>query len=99
MMGVEFDDCRKVARMIGVKTFLNEFIAYRYLGDLIINKAALETHLMSGGNHTWIGDDIMLHARPGFNETLLEDGIISVSIMWAYLKMFIIYNQSQLFYY
>lgn len=34
-MGVEWDDCEKVARLIGVKTILNEFIAYQNLGVLI----------------------------------------------------------------
>ena len=34
-MGVEWKDCEKVARLIGVKTILNEFIAYRELGILI----------------------------------------------------------------
>ena len=37
VMGVEIKDCEKVARLIGVKTFLNEFIAYRELGTLIKN--------------------------------------------------------------
>ena len=34
-MGVEWDDCEKVARLLGTKTILNEFIAYRELGVLI----------------------------------------------------------------
>ena len=35
VMGVEWEDCEKVAKLIGVKTILNEFIAYRQLGVLI----------------------------------------------------------------
>jgi pyrimidine nucleoside transport protein len=35
VMGVEWEDCQKVAQLIGVKTILNEFIAYRQLGVLI----------------------------------------------------------------
>ena len=35
IMGVEWEDCEKVARLIGIKTVLNEFIAYRQLGQLI----------------------------------------------------------------
>lgn len=35
VMGVEWEDTEKVARLIGVKTVLNEFIAYRELGVLI----------------------------------------------------------------
>ena len=34
-MGVKTKDCRKVAELIGVKTFLNEFVAYARLGVLI----------------------------------------------------------------
>ena len=34
-MGVEWDDCEKVSRLLGLKTVLNEFIAYRELGKLI----------------------------------------------------------------
>ena len=35
LMGVATDDCRRVAELIGVKTFLNEFVAYINLGVLI----------------------------------------------------------------
>merc|ERR1711971_174241 len=34
-MGVEWEDCEKVSRLLGLKTVLNEFIAYRELGKLI----------------------------------------------------------------
>merc|ERR1711872_363580 len=39
-IGVEWADCELVARLIGVKTILNEFIAYGQLGSLI-NAGAL----------------------------------------------------------
>ena len=35
LMGVDWEDCEKVSRLIGIKTILNEFIAYRELGQLI----------------------------------------------------------------
>ena len=35
LMGVDWEDCEKVSRLIGIKTILNEFIAYRELGELI----------------------------------------------------------------
>ena len=35
MMGADWEDCEKVSRLIGSKTILNEFIAYRELGELI----------------------------------------------------------------
>ena len=34
-MGVDWADCEKVSRLLGLKTVLNEFIAYRELGKLI----------------------------------------------------------------
>lgn len=35
LLGVDWADCEKVSRLIGIKTVLNEFIAYRELGQLI----------------------------------------------------------------
>ncbi|XP_033101813.1 solute carrier family 28 member 3-like isoform X2 [Anneissia japonica] len=37
IMGVEWEDCREVAELIGLKTFLNEFVAYIRLGEFIDN--------------------------------------------------------------
>ena len=38
MMGVEPKDCRIVAELVGTKTFINEFVAYDKLSDLIKNR-------------------------------------------------------------
>ncbi|XP_071478847.1 solute carrier family 28 member 3-like [Diadema antillarum] len=38
IMGVEWSDCRKVAELIGIKTFVNEFVAYDELAKLIENR-------------------------------------------------------------
>eukprot|EP00058_Branchiostoma_floridae_P022180 XP_002607670.1 hypothetical protein BRAFLDRAFT_123273 [Branchiostoma floridae] len=38
MMGVEWKDCRLVAELIGIKTFLNEFVAYEALAKIINNR-------------------------------------------------------------
>ncbi|XP_071943638.1 solute carrier family 28 member 3-like [Antedon mediterranea] len=35
IMGVEWEDCREVAELIGLKTFLNEFVAYLKLAEFI----------------------------------------------------------------
>ena len=37
-MGVQWEDCQKVARLLGTKTFINEFIAYERLSELIHNR-------------------------------------------------------------
>ena len=34
-MGVPIEDCLSVAKLIGLKTFINEFVAYKDLGDVI----------------------------------------------------------------
>ena len=35
MMGIEWDDCREVAELIGTKTFVNEFVAYLRLAEMV----------------------------------------------------------------
>ena len=35
IMGVDIDDCRKVASLVGIKTMINEFVAYDELGKII----------------------------------------------------------------
>ena len=34
VMGVEWQDCEAVAQLIGLKTIVNEFVAYEQLGKL-----------------------------------------------------------------
>lgn len=38
VMGIRYDDCRTVAQLIGIKIFLNEFLAFKMLGQLIDNQ-------------------------------------------------------------
>jgi len=42
-MGVDTPDCGQVAKLLGTKIVLNEFIAYRTLSDLIKNRDELCT--------------------------------------------------------
>ncbi|KAK3594923.1 hypothetical protein CHS0354_009308 [Potamilus streckersoni] len=75
-MGTAPEDCRKVAELIGIKIFTNEFIAYEVLKDLISNRHKLEnyTGIFNGtGPWSWQGDDIVLDIT---NETL-TGGVIS----------------------
>ncbi|XP_071506310.1 solute carrier family 28 member 3-like [Diadema antillarum] len=39
MMGVEWADCRTVAELIGIKTFINEFVAYERLAVILDERA------------------------------------------------------------
>nr|KAG5697778.1 hypothetical protein BaRGS_026735 [Batillaria attramentaria] len=75
LLGVRMPDCRVVARLIGIKIFVNEFVAYADLGTVRTNRLALENHVMNNG--TWrflgVGDDVELL---GTNTTLLG-GVIS----------------------
>ncbi|XP_071829924.1 solute carrier family 28 member 3-like isoform X2 [Apostichopus japonicus] len=38
LMGVQWEDCRIVAELIGLKTFLNEFVAFERLAEIINNR-------------------------------------------------------------
>ena len=37
-MGVEMEDAFKVAELLGVRTFLTEFISYKTLSEMIMNR-------------------------------------------------------------
>ena len=53
LMGVEWADCQTVARLLGLKTFINEFVAYEQLAQLINNRKQCEgpTISVSGTLH------------------------------------------------
>jgi len=78
LMGVKRADCRKVAKLIGTKTFLNEFVGYLELGHLIHNRAALQQHVARNGTWYWSDDDVILTSRDDSDDVLLRDGVISV---------------------
>ena len=74
-MGIPPRDCRSVARLLGIKLFVNELVAYQNLGELVQNTAVFEKHvLQSRGNYSTDNDNILLLLS---NETqLLAHGII-----------------------
>jgi len=77
VMGVNVPDCRKVAELIGIKTFINEFVGYLYLSQLIRNRHALESHVANNGTWHWLDDNVILTA-PGLDDTVLKNGVITV---------------------
>jgi len=79
LSGVEAADCRKVAELIGVKTFLSTFLSYRLLSDLTSNRNNLQRHVLQNGTWNWSGDDVIL-IYPGGSDTVLTNGVISVLI-------------------
>ena len=80
VMGVDFADCRKVAELIGTKTFLNEFVAYLQLSQLIDNRETLSRHVTdNNGTWYWRGDDVILASTNHSDVRLLTNGVISVN--------------------
>lgn len=75
-MGTDVSDCRKVAELVGIKTFTNEFLAYKELSVLIANKKNFTDYTAqwnSSADWYYQGDDIVL---PYVNQTL-KKGIMS----------------------
>lgn len=58
VMGTPDEDCKQVATLIGIKTFTNEFIAYRQLADLIDNRNTISSWESRGLNHTLAYDPL-----------------------------------------
>ena len=83
VMGVHVADCRKVAEMIGTKTFLNEFVAYLQLSQLIDNRETLQRHVTDNGTWYWRGDDVIL-TSPGRNDSVLTNGVITVQLRYVF---------------
>lgn len=75
-MGTETADCRKVAELIGVKTFTNEFIAYGQLKDLIANRKTFDnyTTFFNTTQWHWAKDDVILD----ITGEVLKGGFISL---------------------
>lgn len=81
-MGTSIRDCRSVARLIGLKTFTNEFVAYDQLGGIIKNKKIFSDYVM--GNHTdwhYKGDDLWLPSFDG-GLKILKNGILEVWLVF-----------------
>ncbi|XP_059156382.1 solute carrier family 28 member 3-like [Physella acuta] len=76
-MGTEWSDCRRMAELVGIKTFTNEFIAYEKLAELIKNRQAYEKYLRENGPGSihFVGEDIILGDFT--NSSRLIAGIIS----------------------
>ncbi|GFR74710.1 solute carrier family 28 member 3 [Elysia marginata] len=65
LMGVEVADCRHVARMLGIKVFVNEFLAFEDLGIMRANNQIFQNYTQTSANATWHWtqtDDIVLDA-------------------------------------
>ena len=80
-MGVNVPDCRRVAELIGVKTFLNEFVAFDELGKLIRNKRNFTACMeINGTTYEHKMDNLHVYL-PNNTEYILEKGFLTVSII------------------
>ena len=78
-MGVQPADCRIVARMVGIKTFINEFIAYEDLGRVKANRNMYMSLTSSPGQNVskWMIDGSSNWVNKQANVTLIG-GVVSV---------------------
>lgn len=53
MMGIPYDESFTVAELIGIKLFLNEFVAYEKLSELKLNRVNGVDEII-GGQRQWI---------------------------------------------
>ena len=79
-MGVDLENCRKVAELVGIKTILNEFVAYQRLGVILENRDILDKHIASNGTWDYVGDDINVYTDAGTLNTTLVGGVLTVSM-------------------
>ena len=90
-MGIHIKDCSKVAQLIGIKTVINEFVAYESLSQLISNRKLLDQHIMNNGSWNWSREDIVLSHLNG-SSTILENGIIEVNMSGFYFWWYHFYK-------
>ena len=79
VMGTPTVDCRQVASLIGIKTFTNEFIAYKELADLTNNRMLIQGWQAKGSNHTVMFDDFK-NCYNLRNETYASDCLEMISV-------------------
>lgn len=75
LLGTSLSDVRKVAGMIGTKTFLNEFVAYAELGVYISNTQTYNEYLSDStyNGTTTVNDDVIIN----YTGEVLKGGILT----------------------
>ena len=81
--GVPLRDCRRVAELLGIRTFVAGFVSYMGLLTSIKNRHLLETHLANNGSYVWEGDDVILLNSTSVH--VLSGGYMTVSLEHSYL--------------
>ncbi|KAL8560356.1 hypothetical protein ACOMHN_006087 [Nucella lapillus] len=80
LMGVDPQDCHRVAQLIGYKVFSNEFVAYMELGHLLENRDVLTNYTSAFGANTSILHDGLDIVLPEWNSTRLPGGVLSSNL-------------------
>ncbi|VDM33560.1 unnamed protein product [Hydatigera taeniaeformis] len=73
-MGVPSEDCLKIAELIGVKTMLNEFVAFQRLGALIKDSAIYKNN--PGGTTTILPNGSWIYQEGSGAKHIFEYGIL-----------------------
>ena len=79
VMGADVNDCRPVAKLLGYKTFINEFYAYTEMSVYLNNKDTLRTLTATNNTWWWHDDRNITVTNSTFEPVLLEEGILTVS--------------------
>ena len=80
LMGVDEQDCRRVAQLIGYKIFTNEFVAYIHMGELLENRKTFWNYTSVFGADAPVIHDGLDIVLPRWNNTVLEGGFLSVGV-------------------
>lgn len=73
MMGVAWEDCPVVAELLGIKLFLNEFVAYQELSQYKQRRLAGAEEWL-GDKKQWISVSLLIHSLQRGGGTVLSPG-------------------------
>ena len=90
-MGVPSEDCLKVAELVGVKTMLNEFVAFERLGIIMKDSEQYRTQGGTPSMLTYLSNGSVIF-NDGDTTKLFQWGIMFVSLI--YTKAILILNFS-----
>lgn len=74
------EDCLKIAELIGVKTMLNEFVAFQRLGALIKDSAIYKNYSGSGSSETILANGSWVFTGTNGVNYTFEYGVLYVSL-------------------
>ena len=87
-MGVPSEDCLKVAELIGVKTLLNEFVAFERLGIIMDDAEFYRSHNGTISMLEYLNNGSVIFTHPGGSQ-IFQWGIIFVSLSFSRITPFL----------